>query len=96
MMTTSTTKQKVNKIENSCRTTNRSIKYRSKVQRITRYLDQFKACFAEGFPFVFGFSVYESFYDEQTSKEGKAHLPRSTGDKFLGGHDVLCVGYNDA
>ena len=63
-------------------------------KRIPRSLDQFKACLAEGFPFVFGFSVYESFYDPETSELGKAHLPVK-GDRLLGGHAVICVGYSD-
>jgi C1A family cysteine protease len=54
-----------------------------------------KSCLTEGFPFVFGFPVYESIYDEQTVKEDKAHLPYSKNEKLLGGHAVLCVGYSE-
>ena len=64
-------------------------------KRIPRSLDQMKGCLAEGYPFVFGFSVYESFYDPETVELGKAHLPVK-GDRLLGGHAVICVGYNDA
>ena len=64
-------------------------------KRIPVDIEQMKACLAEGFPFVFGFPVYESFYDPQTTELGKAHLP-GPGEKMLGGHAVLCVGYNDA
>lgn len=64
-------------------------------KRIPRSLDQMKACLASGFPFVFGFAVYDSFYDPQTSELGKAHLPKP-GDKLLGGHAVLAVGYDDS
>lgn len=31
-------------------------------QRLVNSPDQLKGCLAEGFPFVFGFTVYESFY----------------------------------
>ncbi|HWF91789.1 MAG TPA: C1 family peptidase, partial [Terriglobales bacterium] len=30
-------------------------------QRVSRVLNQFKGCLASGFPFVFGFTVYDSF-----------------------------------
>lgn len=46
------------------------------------------SCIASGFPFVFGFSVYESFYDPNPYK----NLP-SYNEALIGGHAVLCVGY---
>jgi hypothetical protein len=56
-------------------------------------IDELKSCLAAGFPFVFGFSVYDSFYDAD-SNGGIVSLP---GDEALkGGHAVLAVGYDDA
>lgn len=63
-------------------------------KRIARTLVQLKACLTEGFPFVFGFAVYDSFHDTETSELGKPHLP-IPGNRFLGGYSVLAVGYSE-
>jgi C1A family cysteine protease len=64
-------------------------------RRIARTLPQMKGCLAEGYPFVFGFSVYASFEDPQVAKTGIVPLPDPT-EELLGGHAVLAVGYDDA
>jgi C1A family cysteine protease len=58
-------------------------------------LDQMRTCLAEGFPFVFGFSVYESFETQEVAKSGMVPMPQP-GERLLGGHAVLAVGYHDA
>lgn len=58
-------------------------------------LTEMKSCLAHGFPFVFGFVVYDSFESEEVSRTGVASLPNSE-EVPLGGHAVLAVGYNDA
>ncbi len=58
-------------------------------------LDQMRACLAEGFPFVFGFTVYESFEDPEVARTGVANLPQPE-ERVLGGHAVLAVGYRDS
>jgi C1A family cysteine protease len=58
-------------------------------------LDEMRACLAEGYPFVFGFTVYESFESQQVAKTGAVPMPKPK-EKMLGGHAVLGVGYNDA
>ena len=63
-------------------------------QRVTRNLNQMKGCLASGYPFVFGFTVYESFESEQVAKDGHAPMPKP-GEQVLGGHAVLAVGYDD-
>lgn len=55
---------------------------------------ELKSCLAEGFPFVFGFSVYSNF--NLTSETGILELPDTSIDSFLGGHAVLAIGYDDA
>ena len=64
-------------------------------QRVAQTLPQLKGCLAAGYPFVFGFSVYESFESQAVAKSGKMPIPAS-GEKCLGGHAVLAVGYDDA
>jgi C1A family cysteine protease len=56
--------------------------------------DEMRACLAEGYPFVFGFSVYESFESQQVAKTGVVQMPKPK-EKQLGGHAVLAVGYDD-
>jgi C1A family cysteine protease len=57
-------------------------------------LDQMRQCLAEGYPFVFGFSVYASFETPVVAKTGVLSLPKK-GEKQLGGHAVCAVGYDD-
>ncbi len=54
-----------------------------------------KDCLAQGYPFVFGFSVYESFESERVATTGIVELPEAA-ERCLGGHAALCVGYNDS
>jgi C1A family cysteine protease len=64
-------------------------------ERIPRDLFVMKSCLASGYPFVFGFTVYESFESQEVSQTGEVPLPDSE-EKVLGGHAVLAVGYNDS
>src|SRR5437763_1048873 len=51
------------------------------------------SCLASGYPFVFGFSVYESFESPRVAATGVVNLPR-IGERVLGGHAVVAVGYD--
>ena len=51
------------------------------------------SCLAAGFPFVFGFTVYESFESSTVAKTGVVPMPKLF-ERVLGGHAVLAVGYN--
>ena len=53
-----------------------------------------RACLADGFPFVFGFSVYDSFESQKVAKTGVVDMPKA-GEQMLGGHAVLAVGYDN-
>ena len=64
-------------------------------RRIARTLPQMKGCLAEGYPFVYGFTVYESFESAHVAKTGVVPMPAST-ERVLGGHAVLAVGYDDS
>jgi len=64
-------------------------------QRLVQDLNTMKGCLASGFPFVFGFTVYESFESEAVAQSGVVPMPASD-EKTLGGHAVMAVGYDDA
>ena len=64
-------------------------------QKVTQSLSQLKGCLAQGFPFVFGFTVYDSLYDQKGQPRKVIPLP-SSSDQVLGGHAVVGVGYDDA
>jgi C1A family cysteine protease len=55
-------------------------------------LDEMLACLAEGFPFVFGFAVYESFETPRVARTGVVEMPESH-ERVVGGHAVVAVGY---
>lgn len=59
-----------------------------------RGLAMLKRSLADGFPVVFGFSVYSSFETKKVERTGVVPLPRPR-EKMLGGHAVLAVGYDD-
>lgn len=63
--------------------------------RVTQTLSQLKGCLANGYPFVFGFTVYESFESQQVAQTGVMTMP-APKEKVVGGHAVLAVGYDDA
>ena len=54
-----------------------------------------KKALVSGFPFVFGFTVYESFESQAVATSGVVPMP-SKNESCLGGHAVLCVGYDDS
>ncbi len=62
--------------------------------RVPQTLQSIKSCLANGHPIVFGFVVFESFETEQVAKTGIMPMPNPQ-ERQLGGHAVLCVGYND-
>jgi len=57
-------------------------------------LDHMKACLVEGYPFVFGFSVYDNMESQEMADSGILKMP-ARDEKFLGGHAVMAVGYDD-
>ena len=63
-------------------------------QRVDRTLSQMKGCLADGFPFVFGFTVYDSFESAAVAKTGVLQMPKPR-EGVVGGHAVLAVGYDD-
>jgi C1A family cysteine protease len=54
-----------------------------------------KGCLASGYPFIFGFTVYESFESEEVARTGRAPMPGGV-ERAIGGHAVVAVGYEEA
>ena len=75
--------------------------YKSAADRqVTSYhrivgLLQMRKCLAEGYPFIFGFTVYTAFEGAAIAKTGILNLPKPD-EKVMGGHAVCAVGYDDA
>jgi len=64
-------------------------------RRVLGQLHQMQGCLAQGYPFVFGFAVYDSFMSPEVAKTGEVPLP-PRGEQLIGGHAVLAVGYDDS
>jgi C1A family cysteine protease len=58
-------------------------------------LAEMRQCLAEGYPFVFGFTVYTAFMSNEVKKSGVLNMPQLS-EKVEGGHAVVAVGYDDA
>ena len=58
-------------------------------------LNLMKSCLADGYPFVFGFTVYSAFEGPEVAKTGILKMPNLKTEQVEGGHAVLCVGYDD-
>lgn len=65
-------------------------------KRLSQNLSQLQGCLADGFPFVFGFTVYDSFMTQAVAKTGKMPMPDLSKESVLGGHAVVAVGYDDS
>lgn len=63
--------------------------------QLSQDLLHMKACLAGGVPFLFGFSVYQSFESEQVARTGIMPMP-ANNESMIGGHAVMAVGYNDS
>ena len=63
-------------------------------QRVLQDVDQMKGCLASGYPFVFGFTVYESFESQSVAQTGVVPMP-AQAEQVMGGHCVVAVGYDD-
>lgn len=62
-------------------------------QRLNQNLSQLQGCLAAGYPFAFGFTVFDGWYN-QNPPQTIIPVPSQT-DSPVGGHAVLCVGYDN-
>jgi len=51
-------------------------------------------CLAEGYPFVFGFAIYESFDTATVRRTGIVNMPKKD-ETQIGGHAVMAAGYDE-
>jgi C1A family cysteine protease len=63
--------------------------------RVQHTVSSMKGCLNSGFPFVVGIAVYNSFESRLVRNTGYVPMPNPKTERFLGGHAVTCVGYND-
>jgi len=63
-------------------------------QSVAQDLADMRACLAAGYPFVFGFTVYESFESAAVAQTGQVPMP-GWFERAVGGHAVVAVGYDD-
>jgi C1A family cysteine protease len=62
---------------------------------IQQDLDHMRASLAAGFPFIYGFTVYESFESDAVANSGIVPMP-GQDEPVVGGHAVMCIGYDDS
>ena len=58
-------------------------------------LNDMQTCIASGYPFVLGFTVYESFESQQVANTGIVPMP-APGEQVLGGHCVMAMAYDNS
>jgi C1A family cysteine protease len=63
-------------------------------QSVDQNLADMKGCLSSGNPFVFGFTVFQSFESPDVARTGNVPMP-GAGESVIGGHCVLAVGYDD-
>jgi len=63
--------------------------------QVAQDLNDMKSVLAAGYPFVFGFTVYESFESDAVANTGIMPMP-GRSEQVLGGHAVMAVGYDDS
>jgi C1A family cysteine protease len=62
---------------------------------VANNLSELKRCLSNGFGFVFGIPVYESFMGQDAASTGVIPYP-SPSEGIEGGHALYCVGYDDS
>jgi C1A family cysteine protease len=61
---------------------------------VQQNINAMKTCLVNGFPFVVGIAIYESFETAAVAATGQVPMPKPN-EKCLGGHCVYCCGFRD-
>lgn len=69
---------------------NKTLKY----TKLYNFKNQLRQTLYEGYPIIFGFTVYESFDSDEVKKTGIIPIPKR-GEKILGGLCCVIVGFNN-
>lgn len=72
------------------------VKNQIKEFNISNDLISMKFALHNSWLFVVGILIYESFESEHVSKTGIVSMPDIEKENMLGGHAVVCVGYDDS
>jgi C1A family cysteine protease len=72
-----------------------ALNYQIKSYYRIKSIEEMKQTLSTGFPFVFGFAVYKSFESKTVTQTGNVPMPR-IGERLLGGHAVMAVGFDDS
>jgi len=67
-----------------------------KANKVKQNLLSLKGCLNDGFPFVCGILVYSSFESNSVAFNGRVPMPNTRKERLLGGHAIICVGYDDS
>lgn len=64
-------------------------------KNLQQNLQQLKQSLIDGYPFICGITVYESFESDSAAQTGVIPLPNTATEQCLGGHATMYVGFND-
>jgi C1A family cysteine protease len=73
--------------------TTEALMYKSGAYHFLTTVSDICACIASGYCAMVGFTVYESF--ESIGADGMMPIPNKNKEQVLGGHEVLCYGYDN-
>jgi hypothetical protein len=59
--------------------------------RVTQNFSQMRGCLASGYPFIYGFTVYESLGSQQVAKSGVVPMP-AHNETVVGGPAIMAMG----
>jgi C1A family cysteine protease len=71
---------------------NKTLRY----MRVQQNEQQMEQCLSNGHPFAFGLRIYQYWYDDPSIRRTGIIRAPLTNDRFLGGHAMVCVGYDRA
>jgi len=65
-------------------------------QAVNPDLTSLKAALSEGYPIIFGVTVYDSFMTSDVASTGMIPMPDVQNENVVGGHALTLIGYDDS